>query len=141
MLLLAGGPAGHRLVTDDNQAFQGIIVLSIKGFPGSVSSQEPDKALTVDFDGHQTDMQLSNIDPWSITDGWEAGITADRIKKALASFEADALPGGYYRLTRPMGDLQLIFDALDLKANLKLPTVSELRQLKYSFDKAQVIYL
>jgi len=74
-------------------------------------------------------------------DGWEAGITADRIKKALASFQADALPDGYYRLTRPMDDLQLILDALDLKANLKLPTVSELRQLKYSFDKAQVIYL
>jgi hypothetical protein len=72
-------------------------------------------------------------------DGWEAGITAERIKKALVSFQADALPGGYYRLTKPTEDLQLILDSLNIHANLRLPTVSELRQLKYSFDKATVI--
>jgi transposase len=68
-------------------------------------------------------------------DGWESGISADRIKRALVSFQADALPGGYYRLTKPNEDMQLILDALGLNDNLKLPTVSELRQLKYSFDK------
>ncbi|MEW6082579.1 MAG: hypothetical protein AB1576_12605, partial [Bacillota bacterium] len=68
-------------------------------------------------------------------DGWESGISADRIKRALVSFQADALPGGYYRLTKPNEDMQLILDALGLNDNLKLPTVSELRQIKYSFDK------
>ncbi|MDI6600749.1 MAG: hypothetical protein QME46_03080, partial [Thermoanaerobacteraceae bacterium] len=72
-------------------------------------------------------------------DGWEAGITAERIKNALASFKADALPGGYYRLTKPTEDLQLILESLDIHADLRLPTVSELRQLKYSFDKAPVM--
>lgn len=46
-------------------------------------------------------------------DGWESGL-ADRIKKALLSFKADALPGGYYRLTKPGEDLQLILDALNI---------------------------
>jgi len=69
-------------------------------------------------------------------DGWESGLSADRIKNALAAFRADALPGGYYRLTKPNGDMQLILDALGINGDLRLPTVSELRQLKYSFDKA-----
>jgi transposase len=72
-------------------------------------------------------------------DGWEAGVTAERIKKALDSFQADALPGGYYRLTKPTEDLQLILDSLGIHADLRLPTVSELRQLKYSLDKASVM--
>jgi transposase len=72
-------------------------------------------------------------------DGWEAGITADRIKKALGSFQADALPGGYYRLTKPTEDLQLILNAFDIHADLRLPTISELRQFKYGFDKAGLL--
>lgn len=43
------------------------VCIVVVSFPGSVSSQEPDNALTVNFDGAETDMQLSNIDPWSIT--------------------------------------------------------------------------
>ncbi|MBT9161202.1 MAG: hypothetical protein DDT26_02506 [Dehalococcoidia bacterium] len=69
-------------------------------------------------------------------DGWESGLSADRIKKALVSFQADALPGGYYRLTKPNDDMRLILDALKIDDDLRLPTVSELRKLKYSFDKA-----
>lgn len=69
-------------------------------------------------------------------DGWESGVTADRIKKALGSFQADALPGGYYRLTKPNSDMRLILDSLGVKADIPLPTVSDLHKLKYSFDKA-----
>ena len=69
-------------------------------------------------------------------DGWESGLSADRIKKALLSFKADALPGGYYRLTKPNEDLQLILDALNIDDDLRLPTIKELRQLKSHFDKA-----
>lgn len=72
-------------------------------------------------------------------DGWESGMTAERIKNALASFQADALPGGYYRLTKPNEDMQLLLHALNINGDLRLPTVSELRQLKYSFDKATVM--
>lgn len=69
-------------------------------------------------------------------DGWESGLSADRIKQALLSFQADALPGGFYRLTKPSEDLRLILDALGIDDDLRLPTVKDLRQLKLHFDKA-----
>jgi transposase len=71
--------------------------------------------------------------------GWESGVTAERIQKALLGFTADALPGGYYRLTKPNADLQLILDSLGLDGDLRLPAVSELKQLKYAFDRAPVM--
>ena len=72
-------------------------------------------------------------------DGWESGLSADRIRQALLSFQADALPGGYFRLTKPSADLQLILDALGIDDDLRLPTVKDLRQLKLHFDKATVM--
>jgi hypothetical protein len=69
-------------------------------------------------------------------DGWESGITAERIKEALCSFQADALPSGYHRITRPNDDMKLILESIGLSTDLRLPTVSELRRLKFSFDKA-----
>ena len=73
------------------------------------------------------------------SEGWESGVTAERIKKALDSYQADTLPGGYYRLTKPNEDMQLILDAFGLDANLRIPTVAELRQMKYDFDKTSFI--
>lgn len=72
-------------------------------------------------------------------DGWESGVTANRIKTALSSFQADALPGGYYRLTKPSEDMKLILDSFGINADLRLPTISELRQLKYSINKVSII--
>ncbi|MDR3255691.1 MAG: IS1634 family transposase [Synergistaceae bacterium] len=69
-------------------------------------------------------------------DGWESGVTAERIQRALGSFNADALPNGYYRLTKPNDDLRLILGAFGIDADLRLPTATQLRQLKYGFDKA-----
>jgi hypothetical protein len=69
-------------------------------------------------------------------DGWESGITADRIKEALGSFNADALPGGFFRLTRPNDDMRLVLDSFGVGANLRIPTVHALRKLKLAFDKA-----
>jgi transposase len=68
--------------------------------------------------------------------GWEAGITADRLKKALLDFKADALPGGYYRLSKPSDDLKLLLAVFGIDADLRLPTISALHRLKHSFDKA-----
>jgi transposase len=66
---------------------------------------------------------------------WEQGLSAARIKQALSSFQADPLPGGYFRLTPVTSDLKLILDSFGIKSQLTLPTISELHQLKYSFDK------
>lgn len=68
-------------------------------------------------------------------DGWESGLSGDRIKKALSGFLADALPGGYYRLTKPSDDLRLVLDSLGIDMDLRLPRARELRKLKYAFDK------
>jgi transposase len=72
-------------------------------------------------------------------DGWEAGVTAERIKKALGGFMADRLPGDYYRLTAITDDLALILKALHIDADVKLPAINELRKLKYNFDKNDFI--
>jgi transposase len=69
-------------------------------------------------------------------DGWESGVTADRIKEALGSFQADALPGGYFRLTQPNDDMRLILNSFGVDADLRIPTAHELRTLKLLFDKA-----
>jgi hypothetical protein len=74
-------------------------------------------------------------------DGWESGLSAERIQKALDSWNADAIPKGYYRLTKPNEDLRLIMEAFGINADLRLPTAAELRQLKYSFYKTAFMYL
>ncbi len=70
------------------------------------------------------------------TEKWESGLSAKRIQKALLSWKADLLHSGYYRTTQPTEDLKLILDALKIDANLALPTVKELHNLKYSIDHA-----
>jgi transposase len=70
---------------------------------------------------------------------WELGLSADRIKTALAEFKADAIPCGYYRLTKPSEDRKLIMDAIGIDADLRIPSEQELRQLKYKFDKAKIM--
>ncbi len=67
---------------------------------------------------------------------WELGLSADRIRKALNSFVADAFPGGRFRLSKPSDDLKLITDAFGVNSELRIPSEHELRKLKYSFDKA-----
>jgi transposase len=67
---------------------------------------------------------------------WKMGVPAERIKEALDGFMADAQPSGFYKLSMPNDDLLRILDAIGVNATLALPTESELRQLKYAFDKA-----
>jgi hypothetical protein len=60
-------------------------------------------------------------------DGWKSSVTAGRIKRALGTFQADALPGGHYRLTMPNADMKLILESMGLDADLRLPTAKGLR--------------
>ena len=71
--------------------------------------------------------------------GWELGLSADKIKTALESFVADAFPGGRFRLSKPTDDFKLIADAFGVNPELRIPSERELRQLKYSFDKANLM--
>jgi len=72
-------------------------------------------------------------------DGWESGLTADRIKKALAGFQADLQSGGFYRLSRPTDDMELILESCGINEDLRLPTTSGHHKLKYAFDRAGII--
>ena len=70
---------------------------------------------------------------------WELGLSADKIKAALADFIADALPKGFFRLSKPSKDFQLIAGAFGIDPELRLPSEHELRQLKYLFDRANLM--
>jgi transposase len=73
------------------------------------------------------------------TDGWESGLSAERIQCALRGWLADPLPGGYYRTTKPSEDLSLILSAFGLNSDLRLPSLGDLHSLKYAFDKAALM--
>ena len=73
------------------------------------------------------------------TEHWESGLSAARIYAALNRWQADPLPGGYYRMTKPGDDLALIFAALNLQCDGAIATASQLRQLKYSCDKTMLM--
>lgn len=72
------------------------------------------------------------------TRDWEMGIPADRIKEALAEFKADAIPCGYYRLTKSEkgSDLARIAAAVGVDVALRIPTERDIRKLKHEIDKA-----
>jgi transposase len=69
------------------------------------------------------------------SDGWESGLTAERIRNSLNEYMADSLPDGYYRLNKPSDDLKMILDALGIDGELRLPTLSELQKLKSEIKK------
>ena len=75
----------------------------------------------------------------SCDDGWETGLSAERIKKALASFMADQLPGDYFRITKPSDDLLSIFSAFGIDPNLLLPSLSDLRQFKFLIANSSLL--
>jgi transposase len=70
---------------------------------------------------------------------WELGLSAEKIQDAINGFMADPIPGGILRLTKPSDDLRLITGAFGINAELRLPSVHDLRQLKYRFDKANLM--
>jgi transposase len=70
------------------------------------------------------------------TENWESGLSAERIQHALREWSADSLPGGYYRLTKPSDDLNLILDAFGIDGYIRLPVEPHLRKLKSDIDNA-----
>jgi transposase len=73
--------------------------------------------------------------------GWKSGITADNLKKALVGFRADALPGGHFRTTKITDDIAALFTGFGIDMALKLPTLKEIRELKFEIDKADFMHL
>ena len=69
------------------------------------------------------------------TSGWKSGLSAEKIQTALCNWQADVLPSGYYRMSKPDDNLRLILRAFDINDRLILPTETELRKLKLSIDE------
>ena len=67
------------------------------------------------------------------SDGWYSGLSAERIHNALLDWQADPLPHGFFRLTKPSDDLSLILHAFDIFFDFPIPTLAQLRSLKYLF--------
>ena len=63
-------------------------------------------------------------------DGWEAGITANNIKKSLNDFNADALPQGYYKLSAVDNYLELLFKSFDIQFDFNNFTLGEIRKFR-----------
>jgi transposase len=72
---------------------------------------------------------------------WSTGLSAERIKTALFNFKADAMPNGYFRTTRPDGDLQLIFESLGIDIDLCIPTLEQMRRFRFKILKGGFIRL
>jgi transposase len=75
------------------------------------------------------------------TRNWVFGLTSKRVKEALRDFRADPLPQGYWRLSEPTDDLKLLTEALGISAELRLPTLTELRKLKLSIGRSGIMYV
>lgn len=69
---------------------------------------------------------------------WEEGLSAARIQKALQEYTADALTQGYYRLGKRSNDLTLILQALGIDHDLRLPSLSDLKQYRFKVRKTLI---
>jgi transposase len=77
-------------------------------------------------------LKFQNKDTKNI-DGWESGLSANKIQDALNSWIAEPL-GEYYRINRCSDDLKLILDAFGVPSCYKWPKEKYIRQIKYSLD-------
>jgi transposase len=72
----------------------------------------------------------------SCENGWQSGLSAERIIKALSAYQVDRFPKDYYRFVKPSEDMKLILSALGIDGPNSFVTASELRAFKRRFDKA-----
>jgi len=63
-------------------------------------------------------------------EGWEQGITTEKLKNALNNFQANHIGNGYYQLSQINEGLALIVNSLDLNMELTLPDLSQINGLK-----------
>ena len=70
-------------------------------------------------------------------DGWEEGITADRLKKALSDYNVNYLSEDYYQIINCTKDQKTLNKAFG-REELKFPTKAQLRKLKSDISKAVI---
>lgn len=63
------------------------------------------------------------------TDGWEQGITADKIKKSLANYKIAADKNGVCIVTGVDENIKAIYDCFGVKYKMEVPTTNEIKRL------------
>ncbi len=63
-------------------------------------------------------------------DGWEQGITAEKIKEELNGFMADKLPNDYFKITTINNSINRILKSLDIEFNFKEYNLQEIKKIR-----------
>lgn len=70
-------------------------------------------------------------------DGWEQGITAEKIKEALNKFQADKLPNDYYKIT-DIDNIRKVLNCFTIEMNLGIPTETKIRKMINQVKKQDI---
>lgn len=71
-------------------------------------------------------------------DGWEQGITAEKMKEALNNFEANHIGDGYYQISKANQEMEKILNIFKIEDELSLPDIGNISKYK---DKIAAIDL
>ena len=63
-------------------------------------------------------------------DGWEQGITADKLKETLNKFQADKIIDEYYKISEIKEEIKLILKSSNIEFQWKNHTISEIKELQ-----------
>jgi len=63
-------------------------------------------------------------------DGWEQGITAEKMKKALNNFEANHIGDGYYQISKVNQEMKKILSIFKINDELSLPNIGNISKYK-----------
>ncbi len=63
-------------------------------------------------------------------DGWEQGITADRLKQTLKEFKADKINDEYFKISEINEEMKNILNSFDIHFNFKDYTFKEIKELR-----------
>ncbi len=63
-------------------------------------------------------------------DGWEQGITAEKLKEELNNFETDAFDENSYKMRRPTDNILKVLNVYEYNFNFKLPSKQEILELR-----------
>ena len=63
-------------------------------------------------------------------DGWEQGITAEKLKESLNNFNVDKLPNDYYKVPKIHNEIEIIIKALNINIDLEFPTLTQINKIK-----------
>ena len=72
-------------------------------------------------------------------DGWEQGITADKLKTTLLKYQCSVDKNGICLFTGIDKELLKVYSALNIKYELKAPTITELNKLLSSIKYSNII--